>query len=160
MMYAILYLCNLIKVLSTARTYGLVRSSKTNRFPIAAILSLISIEMIFNRLSKVRLSGRCDTDKPQAFIILLLYGKSKHRKWCSDLFESSLNQTRTIKHRRIMAWVYTKGLPLWRCFFTELHDQSIIPIRYKMLIRMDDELYVASLFGSIFVSLTHYTPLD
>jgi len=25
---------------------------------------------------------------------------------------------------------------------------------------MDDELYVASLFGSIFVSLTHYTPLD
>jgi hypothetical protein len=29
-----------------------------------------------------------------------------------------------------------------------------------MLIRMDDELYVASLFGSIFVSLTHYTPLD
>ncbi len=45
--------------------------------PISSILSLISVEMVFNRLSKVRLLSRCDNDSPHALIILLLYGKSK-----------------------------------------------------------------------------------
>ncbi len=44
---------------------------------------------------------------------------------------------------------YTKGLPLWRCL-TELHDdQSISPIIYKMLIKMDGELFIAGLVDSI-----------
>jgi hypothetical protein len=69
-------------VLSIARMYGLTKPSETNRFPIAAILSLISVEMVFNRLSNARLLGKYDsaTDNPQAFIILLLYGKSMERK--------------------------------------------------------------------------------
>jgi hypothetical protein len=73
---------DLSKVLSTARMYGLTKLSETNRFPIAVILSLISVEMVFNRLSNVRLLGRYDstTDNPQAFIILLSYGKSIERK--------------------------------------------------------------------------------
>jgi hypothetical protein len=43
---------------------------------------LMSVEMVFNRLSNVRLLGRYDstTDNPQAFIILLSYGKSIERK--------------------------------------------------------------------------------
>ena len=45
-------------VLSIARMYGLTKPSETNRFPIAAILSLISVEMVFNRLSNVRLLGK------------------------------------------------------------------------------------------------------
>ncbi len=57
--------------LSVATTHGLTNPSNTNRFPIVAILSLISLDMVFNRLSKVRLlGGKCDTDKPQAFVIL------------------------------------------------------------------------------------------
>ena len=92
------------RVLSIARMYGLTKPSETNRFAIAVILSLISVEMVFNRLSNVRLLGRYDstTDNPQAFITFLLYGKSIERKWCSDLLESSLNHIRTIKQRRIM----------------------------------------------------------
>ena len=53
---------DLSKVLSTARIYGLTRSSKTNRFPIVDILSLMSSETVFRRLSKVRLLGRYDTE--------------------------------------------------------------------------------------------------
>ena len=70
-------------VLSIARMYGLTKPSETNRFPIADILSFMSIEMVFNRLSNVRLLGKYDstTDNPQAFIILsMLYGKSMERK--------------------------------------------------------------------------------
>ncbi|MDN5868182.1 MAG: hypothetical protein L0H55_12405 [Candidatus Nitrosocosmicus sp.] len=59
------------------------------------ILSLISVDIVFNLLSNVHLLGRYDKDKPQAFTILLLYGRSEHRKWCSDLFESSRNQMDT-----------------------------------------------------------------
>jgi len=69
---------------------------------------LISVEKIFNRLSKVRLFGRYDSaDKPQAFIIFLLSGSPIERKWCNDLFESSLNHIRTMKHRIITVWEYT-----------------------------------------------------
>jgi hypothetical protein len=42
----------------------------------------------------------------------------------------------------------TKGLPLYRGLI-RLHDQSINPTRYKMLISMDDELFGASLLDSI-----------
>ncbi|CAN5618856.1 hypothetical protein BH23THE1_BH23THE1_33430 [soil metagenome] len=56
-----------------------------------------------------------------------------------------------MKHRRMIVNEYTKGLPLPRRygFLIELDDQSINPIRYKMLIRMDDELFVAGLVDSI-----------
>ena len=97
----------LIRVLSTARMYGLTKSSEINRCPIVAILSLISVEIVFSRLSKVRLSGKYDWDSPQAFIIFLLYGSSIERKWYNDRFESSLNHIRTIKHRRIIIGEYT-----------------------------------------------------
>jgi hypothetical protein len=66
-------------VLSTPKIIGLTLSSETNRFLIVVILSLISIEMVFNRLSKIRLLGKYDSDNPQAFITLLLYGKSIER---------------------------------------------------------------------------------
>ena len=95
------------RLLSATRMYGLTMSSETNKFPIIAILSLILVETIFNRLSNVHLLGRYNTDKPQAFIILLLYGKSKKRQWCSDLFESSRNYIRTIKHRIMTVGEYT-----------------------------------------------------
>ena len=43
-------------VLSIARMYGLIKlSDETNRFPIAVILSLIAIEMVFSLLSNLRL---------------------------------------------------------------------------------------------------------
>ena len=45
----------LIRVLSIAIIYGLTKPSETNRCPIVVILSLISIEMVFSLLSKVRL---------------------------------------------------------------------------------------------------------
>jgi hypothetical protein len=68
------------RALSVATTYGLTIPSETNRFPIVDILSLISLDMVFNRLSKVRLLGRYAEDNPHAFITLLLNGKSKQRK--------------------------------------------------------------------------------
>jgi hypothetical protein len=67
--------------LSVATTYGLSIPSGTNTFPIVDILLFISVDMVFNRLSKVRLlGGRYAEDNPHAFITLLLYGKSKQRK--------------------------------------------------------------------------------
>jgi hypothetical protein len=66
---------------SVATTYGLTNPSMTNRFPIVAILSLISVDIVFNRLSNVRLlGGKYDIDNPHALKIFLLYGKFKHRK--------------------------------------------------------------------------------
>src|SRR3982750_1719351 len=103
----------LIRVLSMAIIYGLTMPSKTNRHPIFTILSLISLEAVLRRLSKVRLLGKnCDSvDNPQALITLLLYGRSMERNSCNDLFESRRNQIRTIKHRRIIEVEYTYGLP-------------------------------------------------
>ena len=45
--------------------------SATNRYPIVDILSLISVDMVFNRRSNVRLPGM-DTS-PQAIASLRLY---------------------------------------------------------------------------------------
>ena len=69
----------LISVLSIAVMNGLTKPSETNRRPIVAILFLISIEIIFKRLSKVRLLGSDDLDKPHAFITFLLCGRSMER---------------------------------------------------------------------------------
>src|SRR4249920_735134 len=57
---------------SVATTRGLTRPSTTNRFPIVDILFLISVDIVFNRLSKVRLLGRYDADNPHTFKIFLL----------------------------------------------------------------------------------------
>ena len=53
---------------------------------------------------------------------------------------------------------YTYGLPLL-CFLIVGITLSISPITYKMLIRMDNGLSIASLFDSIFVSPKHDTQL-
>jgi hypothetical protein len=54
-----------VSVLSVARIYDLTMPSETNkRCPIIGILSLISIEMVFNSISKVRLLGNCNSDNP------------------------------------------------------------------------------------------------
>src|SRR3954447_19045471 len=98
---------DLISVLSIAIIYGLTMLSVTNRHPIVVILSLISIEMVFNRLSKVRLHGSGNLDNPHAFITFLLYGRSVERYSCNALFESSRSHIRTTKHRRIMVVEYT-----------------------------------------------------
>ena len=69
------------RAVSVAIACALTNPSMTNRFPIVAILSLISVDIVFNRLSNVRLLGdRYAEDNPHAFTILLLYGKSKHRR--------------------------------------------------------------------------------
>ena len=45
------------RVLSIAVIEGSARPSLTNRYPIVDILSFISVEIVFNRLSNVRLLG-------------------------------------------------------------------------------------------------------
>src|SRR5678809_674058 len=95
------------KVLSIARIYGLTILCKTNRFPIVDILSIISSETVFNLLSKVRLLGSCNSDNPHALFTFLLYDRSTERKLCNDLFESSLNHIRTMKHWIIVVGEYT-----------------------------------------------------
>ncbi len=48
-------------------------ASETNRFPVVAILPLISADIVFNLLSNVRLlGGKYDNSNPHAFSILLL----------------------------------------------------------------------------------------
>src|SRR3954452_18764312 len=69
----------LIRVLSMAIIYGLTMPSKTNRLPIVTILSLISLEAVLRRLSKVRLHGSGNLDNPHASITFLLYGRSVER---------------------------------------------------------------------------------
>jgi hypothetical protein len=59
-------------------TCGLTKpSAETNRPPIVVIFSLISIETVFKRLSKVRLLGSSNgSDNPHDFINFLLNCKS------------------------------------------------------------------------------------
>ena len=60
------------RVLSVAVIEGSdTKRSATNRYPIVDILPFISLEMVFNRLSNVRLPGM-DTS-PQAIASLRLY---------------------------------------------------------------------------------------
>jgi hypothetical protein len=73
--------------------------------------------------------------KPQATASLRLYRQqSMLRKICNALFESILNHTRTIKHLRTMVGEYTYGLPR---FLDGAVGHGILPIRYRMLKRMD-----------------------
>src|SRR6478609_8472805 len=82
-----------ISVLSTASIEWLSSTntipSVTNKFPIVDILCLISVEIVFNRLSNVRLLGM-DTN-PQANASLWLYGQSVFKNMCNPLLESSRN---------------------------------------------------------------------
>ena len=104
--------------------------STTNRYLIVDILSFISVEMVFNRLSNVRLHG-IDTS-PQVNANLWLYWQSVLRKICNALFESILNHILTIKHLKITVGEYTYGLPRFRGAV----GHGIQPIRYRMLKRM------------------------
>jgi hypothetical protein len=121
----------LIRVLSIAVIERSTNPSTTNRYPIVEILSFISVEMVFNRLSNVRLLG-IDT-RPQANASLWLYRQSMLRKICNVLLESNLNHILTIKHLKITVGEYTYGLPRFRGAV----GHGIQPIRYRMLKRMD-----------------------
>ena len=59
------------RVLSIAVIERSTNLSTTNRYPIVDILSFISVEMVFNRLSNVRLLGI--VIRPQASTSLRLY---------------------------------------------------------------------------------------
>ena len=120
-----------MRVLSTTAIEESTNLSVTNRYPIVAILCLISIEMVFSLLSNVRLLGI--VTRPQANASLRLYRQSKLRKICNALFESILNHILTIKHLRITVGEYTYGLPR----FGGAVGHGIKPIRYRMLKRMD-----------------------
>src|SRR3954447_10347935 len=68
------------RVLSIAVIERSTNPSTTNRYPIIDILSLISIEMTFNRLSNVRLHGM-DT-RPHANASLRLYTDNPYQEKC------------------------------------------------------------------------------
>ncbi len=110
------------------------KRSATNRYPIVDILSFISVvDMVFNRLSNVRLQGM-DINS-QANASLRLYWQFISRKVCNALLESILNHhILTIKHLRITVGEYTYGLPR---FLGRIAGHGIQPIRYRMLKRMD-----------------------
>ena len=120
------------RVLSIAVIKGSTKPSVTNRYPISDILPFTSVEIVFNRLSKVRLQGI--VIRPQASTSLRLYWQSTLRKVCNALFESILNHILTIKHLKITVGEYTYGLPR---FLDGATDQGIHPIRYRMLKRME-----------------------
>jgi hypothetical protein len=71
MIYAIDDHLLLAEYLYTAVIDGSARPSTTNRYPIVDILCLMSVELVLNRLSNVRLHGM--DIKPQAIASLLLY---------------------------------------------------------------------------------------
>jgi hypothetical protein len=66
------------------------------------------------------------------------------RKSCNALLESSLNHILTTKQRSITMGEYTYGLPLLLFFFLRYSGQGINPMKYKMLIKMDSEAFVAA----------------
>ncbi len=110
----------------------LLDPSATNRYPIVDILSFTSVEMVFNRLSNVRLHGI--VIRPQAIASLRLYRQSMLRKVCNALLESILNHIRTIKHLKITVGEYTYGLPR---FLLGILGHGTQPIIYRMLKRME-----------------------
>jgi hypothetical protein len=136
------------RVLSIAVIERSTRPSvATKRCPIVDILCLISVDMVFNRLSNVRLLGIFI--RPQASASLWVYRQqSMLRKVCNPLFESILNHILTIKHLKIMVGEYTYGLPR---FFGGAVGHGIQPIRYRMLKRMDSFILSrANLWGSVY----------
>jgi hypothetical protein len=73
----------------------------TNRYPIVDSLSLIFVEIFFNRLSNVRLLHGI-VIRPQAIASLRLYWQQPIiRKVCKALLESGLNPILPIKYLRI-----------------------------------------------------------
>ncbi len=119
------------RVLSIAVIERSTRPSATKRCPIVDILSFISVDMVFNRLSNVRLLGIFI--RPQASASLWVYRQSMLRKVCNPLFESILNHILTIKHLRITVGEYTYGLPR---FLLDVTGHGMQPIRYRMLKRI------------------------
>ena len=119
--------------------------SETNRYPIVEILSFISVEIVFNRLSNVRLLGI--NTRPQANASLWLYRQYMLRKICNALLESILNYILTIKHLRItVVEGYTYGLPRFR----GITGHCIQPIKYRMLKRTESfNLSRANLWVSV-----------
>ena len=71
MIYAIHDLLLLKERLSIAVIEGSTKRSETNKYPIVDILSFISVEMVFNRLSKGRLHGIDNTAGQDEFTIIL-----------------------------------------------------------------------------------------
>src|SRR5215217_613917 len=138
----------LIRVLSAERIDGSTIFSRTKSSPIAAILFLISSDIVVRRLSNVLLLGILDS--PHPFITFLLYDRSIARYSCNDLLESNLNQIRTTKHLRITVGEYTYGLPRF-FFLLSCFDHDIKPIKYKILIRIDVDLLCASLLARMIV---------
>ena len=119
------------RVLSIAVMERPTNSSMTNRYPIVDILPFTSVEMVFNRLSNVRLPGI--VARPQASASLRLYWQSMPRKVCNALLESILNHILTTKHLRITVGEYTQGLPRFRGAI----GHGMQPIRHRMLKSMD-----------------------
>ncbi len=136
-----------IRVLSVAVIERSTNPSiATNRHPIVDILCLTSVEIVFNRLSNVRLLGIFI--RPQASASLWVYRQSMLRKVCNPLFESILNHILTIKHLRITVGEYTYGLPR---FLLDVTGHGIQPIKYRMLKRMDSfNLSGANLWVSVY----------
>src|SRR6476620_2253675 len=120
-----------MRVLSIVVIERSTNSLVTNRFPIVDILSFMSVEMVFNRLSNVRLQGI--VTRPHASASLWAYRQSLFRKVYNPLLESNLNHILTIKHLRITVGEYTYGLPR----FIGAVCHGIQPIRYRLLKRMD-----------------------
>ena len=87
--YAIHYLL-LLEILSIAVIETSTNPSTTNRYPIFNIISFISVEIVFNPLSNVRLLLGIFT-RPQANASLWLYRQFMLRKVCNPLLESSRN---------------------------------------------------------------------
>ncbi len=85
--------------------------SATKRYPIVAILHFISVELVFNHLSNVRLLHGMDT-KPHASSIYGYTDSPYLKKVCNALLESILNHILTTKHLKIaVGGEYTYGLP-------------------------------------------------
>jgi len=117
---------------------------------------LISIETVFKRLSKVRLLGA-------AVMVQIIRMLSSLSCCMVSLLKKIMMQwpvgikakpdIRTIKHLRIMVTGYrhtvSTSLLRWLycldSYILSYDQQSISPQWYKMLIRMDDEQFVASL---------------
>jgi hypothetical protein len=131
-----------IKVLSTAaieRSTTNPSAATTNRYPIADILSFISVvDMVFNSLSNVRLLLDIVTRPQEATTASLrLYRQQQPmlRKVCNPLFESILNHhTCTIKHLRTMVdgeYTYIYGLPCFLLDGDAVGHGIQLPIRYR-----------------------------
>ena len=118
----------------------------TNRHPIVDILCLISVEIVFDSLSNVRLLLGI-VIRPRADASLWLYWLPMLRKICNALLEFSRNNNLTIKYLKIMVdREYSYGLP--RFLLGGMLGHDIQPIVYKMLKSVDSlNLLTANLWN-------------